>query len=286
MKSVYHQGEHYIQELMGVRNKSDSISSMITNNMPNAAAEFLRTLNFSVITFTIDNKELHTSVVYSLKPFIEIIKSDEILISLDKKSFVPQSILEANSINIGFIGLVFESKMRIRVNGKGKVINNKLHLKIDEVYANCPKYIHDRKLLGKIDFQKEPRLSRYTKLNQECIEIIENADTFFLSSCHSIKGADVSHKGGQKGFLRVVSNTKLEFDDYPGNNMYNSLGNIHTNPNVTIFVIDFKENRTLHINGEANLIQYEQSAKKKIKVEISCKNITVETNSFSLKYDK
>jgi len=78
----------------------------------------------------------------------------------------------------------------------------------------------------------------------------------------------------------------LEFDDYPGNNMYNSLGNIYINPNVNIIVVDFKENKILHISGEASTVIQEQNEKKKIKVKITTTNIKLEKNSFSLKYDK
>ena len=286
MDSVYHEGELYMQELMGVRDKSDSLSSMIKKEMPIAAQEFLKTLNFCVITFSMDYIELFSSVVFNIKPFIEIVKTDEIVINLDKKSFIPDEIIKSNKVNIGFIGLAFQSRKRIRVNGKGKIINNKLHLKIDEVYANCPKYIHDRKLVDEINFQDSFKLYHYSKFNKECKTIIENTDTFFLSSCHNERGVDVSHKGGQKGFLRVTSSNNLEFDDYPGNNMYNSLGNIYTNPNVNIIVVDFKENKILHISGEASTVIQEQNEKKKIKVKITTTNIKLEKNSFSLKYDK
>ncbi|MCW8837818.1 MAG: pyridoxamine 5'-phosphate oxidase family protein, partial [Thiovulaceae bacterium] len=152
--------------------------------------------------------------------------------------------------------------------------------------ANCPKYIHDRKLVDEINFQDSFKLYHYSKFNKECKTIIENTDTFFLSSCHNERGVDVSHKGGQKGFLRVTSSNNLEFDDYPGNNMYNSLGNIYTNPNVNIIVVDFKENKILHISGEASTVIQEQNEKKKIKVKITTTNIKLEKNSFSLKYDK
>lgn len=286
MDSVYHEGEVYVQELMGVRDLANSLSSMFQNTLSPVAIQFLKSINFSILSFNIDNKELFSCVVYGLESFIKIVNLDEILISLDKKSFIPKHIINHENLSIGFLGLDFENKMRIRINGKGKIQDNNLHFKIKQVYSNCPKYIEARKLIGKKEFQKNTAIYNYSEFNQKSEDIIKNANTFFLSSCHIIRGADVSHKGGYQGFLKVVGPSKLEFDDFAGNNMYNSLGNIHINPQVNIVVIDFDKNDILHIQGMAIITEYLEMGEKKLKVVIECKDIRVETNSFELKYDR
>lgn len=286
MSSVYHDGEKYIQEQMGVTAKANSLSSMIHNDIPIAAAQFLATLDFCVITFSINNKELHNSIVFGFESFIKILNTKEMLIDLENKSFIPKDIYENEKISIGFIGLDFENRMRIRINGTGKIEDNKLHLYINEVYSNCPKYINDRETIGKLDFLNDSNLTKYTTLENDCKKILSHADTFFLSSIHENNGADISHKGGEKGFLRVISPKILEFEDFQGNNMYNTLGNIHINPNVSIILIDFTSNDILHITGIATIKQDFESGTKKLKVQIKCKSISIESNSFSLKYNK
>ena len=295
MSSVYHEGEHFIQELMGVREQSNSLSSMIQNEIPLVAAQFLRGLNFCVMTFSLDNqalfsytptsKELVSCVVYGLNTFIEVKNNNEIFIDLHKKSFIPSSIMDAISINVGLLGLDFENRMRIRVNGKGKILNNQLQLTVNEVYSNCPKYIHNRKIVDVIEFDKKAYVQEYVELNHECKKLIANSNTFFISSYHMKKGADISHKGGDKGFLKVLSSTQLEFEDYPGNNMYNSLGNIYTNPHVSVLIIDFESNDILHIKGKAKITNNEEN-EKRLKVIISCNAISIEKNTFFLKYNK
>jgi predicted pyridoxine 5'-phosphate oxidase superfamily flavin-nucleotide-binding protein len=284
--SVYHSGEHFIQDQMGVRHKSDSLSSMIKKDMPVVAAQFLENIHFSVMTFELKNKTLFSAVVFDIKPFIQIVNSNEILINLDKKSFIPQDIMDGKGLVVGFLGLEFETRMRIRINGKGSIQNNTLHLIIDEVYSNCPKYITNRKLMDKIDFDEKPTFNQYNKLNDRCKNIIQNANTIFLASSHEEKGADISHKGGKEGFLNILSPSQLELHDYVGNNMYNTLGNIHTNENISIIIIDFIHNDVVHINGTANTIEELKNGKKTLKTLIKITQVSIESNVFSLKYDK
>jgi len=286
MNSVYHDGERYIQEQMGVRDKSDSLRSMIYQEMPVVAAQFLESLNFAVLTFSNNKQELFSSVLFDLNSFVTILHTREIVINLEKSSFIPSNILEEKNLNIGILGLEFENRMRIRVNGEGKIKDNKLHVIIHNVYSNCPKYISDRKIVGKVDFFDNSIIHKYVILEKACKKIIENSDTFFIASSYENKDADISHKGGKKGFLKMVHPTQLEFDDFPGNNMYNTLGNIHTNPNISILIVDFANNDILHINGQAKIIESIEKDRKKLKVVIKCTDISIESNKFALKYNK
>jgi len=286
MNSVYHDGERYIQEQMEVRDKSDSRSSMIYQEMPVVAAQFLESLNFAVLTFSNSKQELFSSVLSDFNSFITILNSKEIVMNLEKSSFIPSDILEEKNLNIGILGLEFENRMRIRVNGKGKIKDNKLHLIIDNVYSNCPKYINDRKIIGKVDFFNNSIIHKYAILEKACKKIIEYSDTFFIASSYENKGADISHKGGKKGFLKILNPTELKFNDFPGNNMYNTLGNIHINPNISILIVDFVNNDILHINGQAKIIDSIEKDKKKLKVVIKCTDISIESNKFTLKYNK
>lgn len=76
-------------------------------------------------------------------------------------------------------------------------------------------------------------------MNQDLINIILNSDTFFLASSHKEKGLNVSYKGGEKGFVKIISSN----DDMPANNLYNTLGNIYTNPYINMFFIDFDKSK-------------------------------------------
>ncbi len=66
---------------------------------------------------------------------------------------------------------------------------------------------------------------RRDRLSAEDGALIARADTFFLGTVHPHRGADASHRGGTPGFVRV-DGSQLWWPDYPGNNMFNSLGNL------------------------------------------------------------
>jgi predicted pyridoxine 5'-phosphate oxidase superfamily flavin-nucleotide-binding protein len=65
----------------------------------------------------------------------------------------------------------------------------------------------------------------------------------------------IQHRGGPPGFIRVLSETRLAFADYPGNQQYISTGNLADNPKVHLFVMDCENRRRIKIWGNAQMIE-------------------------------
>lgn len=82
-------------------------------------------------------------------------------------------------------------------------------------------------------------------------ELIGDADTFFLTTYAQGHGADMSHRGGNPGFVTVVDDTHLSWPEYAGNRMYMSLGNLLSEPRCAIVFPDWPAGRTLHLRGRA-----------------------------------
>jgi hypothetical protein len=82
---------------------------------------------------------------------------------------------------------------------------------------------------------------------------ISGADCFFIASHHPQGGADASHRGGRPGFVTVLGSRRLSFPDYPGNNMFNTLGNIDVQPRVGLLFLDFDAGGILQLTGRASL---------------------------------
>ncbi|MBU3015074.1 pyridoxamine 5'-phosphate oxidase family protein [Poseidonibacter lekithochrous] len=284
MNTIFHEGEYHIQEVMSVTKSADALSSMIKDTIPKIASYFLEDLNFCVLTLGTKNDNIFTSVVYDNKSFIKIISQNSFSINLKNKSHIPDIFFKQRLVNIGIIGLEFSSAKRIRINGKAKIINSEIIVLIDEIYSNCPKYIKKRFLQKQMKPLDTPIIENELELNQNLINVITNSDTFFLASGHKGKGLDVSYKGGEKGFVKVNSSTQLSFDDLPGNNLYNTLGNIYTNPYINMFFIDFENNNTYNILGNANIEEINIKEGKRLRVIINCIKITINKNSFSLDY--
>jgi len=193
MNTKFHEGEYHIQKIMGVREESDTLSSMIRNTIPQIAADFLKNLNFSIIVISTKGDDLFTSTIYNTKSFIEIINQSEILIKLQNSSYIPKKFFNYSSLNVGMIGLDFENALRIRINGKGQIKENTLLISIGEIYSNCPKYIKKRILRKELNILGKQILQIEKELSLETIKKISNTDTFFISSSHKEKGLDVSH---------------------------------------------------------------------------------------------
>jgi len=87
-------------------------------------------------------------------------------------------------------------------------------------------------------------------LREKDIRAIESADTFFLGTTHPDSGNDASHRGGPTGFVRVTTEG-LWWPDYPGNNMFNSFGNLAVDPTAALLFVDFPTGNTLQLSGTA-----------------------------------
>jgi predicted pyridoxine 5'-phosphate oxidase superfamily flavin-nucleotide-binding protein len=284
MNEVFHEGEYHVQELMGVRKSSDTLSSMIKDSLPAVAKNFLAYLKFCVISLSTKNDELFSSVVYDIKSFITIEDDNTIYINLKNCSYIPKSYYENKEFKIGFLGIDFENAMRMRINGTATIINNSLKISTNEVYSNCPKFIKKRVHSENLKPTLAKSILKTKELKEELIKVITNTDTFFLSSLHKKRGADISHRGGKKGFVKIISSTQLQFDDMPGNNLYNTLGNIHTNSLVNMLFIDFEKNDTYVVIGNAKFNKTIIADKNVLRVTIECSEIIKDTNSFLLDY--
>jgi predicted pyridoxine 5'-phosphate oxidase superfamily flavin-nucleotide-binding protein len=117
------------------------------------------------------------------------------------------------------------------------------------VYSNCPKYIQRREIVGLEAGGGEPASSAH--LTQADRELIAAADTFFVATA-AHGGADASHRGGSPGFV-TVGDDRLTFPDYPGNNMYGTLGNLLANPRIGLLFLDWETGDTLQLTGSAEL---------------------------------
>jgi uncharacterized protein len=84
---------------------------------------------------------------------------------------------------------------------------------------------------------------------------IERMDMFFLATADAEGRPQCSYKGGDPGFVHVVSESELAFPNYDGNGMYLSMGNVKVNPHVGLLFIDFISERPsrLRVNGRARL---------------------------------
>jgi predicted pyridoxine 5'-phosphate oxidase superfamily flavin-nucleotide-binding protein len=149
--------------------------------------------------------------------------------------------------------LVFDARtrQRMRFNGRGVFREEGLFVNVAQVYGNCPKYIQ---LRGEEpdgpEVAAEPTVTTRALHSGQSARI-EASDTFFIASVHPEAGADASHRGGLPGFVRVESPDRTSFPDYPGNAMFNTLGNLLVNPRAGLLFVDFTNGDVLQLTGRA-----------------------------------
>jgi predicted pyridoxine 5'-phosphate oxidase superfamily flavin-nucleotide-binding protein len=90
-------------------------------------------------------------------------------------------------------------------------------------------------------------------LGQAEAEFIAARDSFYLGSVSESGWPYIQHRGGPKGFLRVINETTLAFADYKGNRQLLTTGNVSVNDRVALFLMDYKNRERLKILGHARV---------------------------------
>ncbi|MBY8879353.1 pyridoxamine 5'-phosphate oxidase family protein [Streptomyces sp. PLK6-54] len=159
---------------------------------------------------------------------------------------------------VGMIAVDFALRRRFRVNGTVVATGpTGFAVRAQQAFGNCPQYIQRR------DVEADPAphagapgprdaagAAWREEPDADDVRLISGADTFFLGTVHPGSGADASHRGGAPGFVRVEDGG-LWWPDYPGNNMFASLGNIDADPRAALLFPDFASGTMLQLSGRA-----------------------------------
>ena len=90
-------------------------------------------------------------------------------------------------------------------------------------------------------------------LTHDEISFIQARDSFYMATVSETGWPYLQHRGGEVGFLRVLSPTQLAFADYKGNRQLISVGNLTTTDRVMLFLMDYPQRTRLKIMGHARL---------------------------------
>lgn len=247
----FHDGELAVQDRAGVRVQAARLGEamLATPDLNGGMGAFLAARDFAVLTARDADGRLWTSPLFSSTGFLQA-HDRELKVHALPSPGDPLHDLAAQQ-PVGLLAIEFATRRRVRVNGTLVHVGEaSLLLSVEQAYGNCPKYIHPRHL-EHYD-TPAPAIERSPALSPEHVQLVTNADTFFLGTIHPSRGADASHRGGPPGFVRVEGN-RLWWPDYPGNNMFNSFGNLAVDPSAALLFIDFDTGTTLHISGTATV---------------------------------
>lgn len=227
----WHEGELEMQRRAGVRTLADRVARIIGAEIPPVAAAFVAAQPF-VIVSTVDASGQPTASLLGGPPGFASARDDRTLTITPAFGHDVFADVEATGV-IGVLAIDLATRRRMRVNGMAVRRGDSIVVTTREVYSNCPQYIR-------------PRAFAPASLAEASRDIIATADTFFLATAHPVSGADASHRGGA---VRVESPTRLSWPDLPGNNMFNSLGNLVVNPRCGLLFVDFEHAAALRLRG-------------------------------------
>lgn len=88
---------------------------------------------------------------------------------------------------------------------------------------------------------------------------IAQRDSFYLGTASADGQPYIQHRGGPKGFLKVIDEKTLGFADFVGNAQYISIGNLDENNKAFIFLMDYPNRRRIKIWGTSEIVEGDAS---------------------------
>ena len=98
----------------------------------------------------------------------------------------------------------------------------------------------------------------------ELAAFIAEQDTAFLGTASADGAPYIQHRGGPKGFIKVVDARTLGFADYRGNRQYITLGNLSENDHAYLFLIDFSRRQRIKLWGRARVVENDDALVAKL----------------------
>ena len=252
--SHYHAGELTVQERAGLRADAAHIEPAIGAMIPPVAAEFLAAQPMLAVSARDAAGRLWGTLLTGPPGFIRA--RDERRIHVDARPTIDDPLATAlggTHTRIGSIAIEPSRRRRMRVNGTAHPDGAGLLIEVDQVYANCPKHIQKR-TPEQVRRPKPSPSKRGHALTRSQCQWLSTADTLFIATSDADGNCDMSHRGGNPGFVDVQSAKRLHLPDYVGNAMFMTLGNLATNPVAGLLVPDWSTGDLLHLTGTARVI--------------------------------
>ena len=220
--SPFHRGEQQVQQQQGVREQMERFGSrVIRDHMPDQHREFYQQLPFVFVGHADKAGWPWASILFNDPGFISSRDDKTLDIHCAPVTGDPLADSLQEGTRLGLLGIDLPSRRRNRL--AAHIIESSvdhIQLAVDQSFGNCPQYIQTREL-ERVERETMPATSveEITELDERARTLIQQSDTFFVASSVSngsgeaSEGADVSHRGGRPGFIRVDNANTLTIPD-------------------------------------------------------------------------
>ncbi|UHG96091.1 pyridoxamine 5'-phosphate oxidase family protein [Pseudomonas sp. 7-41] len=255
--SPWHAGERQMQTSAGAAERMDMIGAkVIRDHLPEQHRGFYPLLPYLMLGVVDAHGMPWATMIEGAPGFAHSPDPHTLQIDSLPGSGDPARTALQPGAAVGLLGIDLDTRRRNRLNGRvGALDAEGFAVDVVQTFGNCPKYIQLRPVDG-IARQPGGVAERSSRLDDAARAMIRNADTFFVASYVDIDGersVDVSHRGGNRGFVRVEGDV-LTIPDFAGNLFFNTLGNLHANPVAGLLFIDFASGDVMHLAGHTSLI--------------------------------
>jgi uncharacterized protein len=252
----FHDGEIATQRRAGVESDAKRLEKMLDSaRISEGAAKFIALQSFAALSGRDSEGVLWVSPLAAPPGFLQG-SADLLRISASPREGDPLREMPIGQ-QVGLIAIDLVARRRLRINGvlvarDGGPNGAEMTVRVEQAYGNCPQYIKPQEV--NVAALRAAAAARRTDFLEPAGErMIETAETFFLGTTHPTRGNDASHRGGPAGFVRVESPRQLWWPDYPGNNMFNTFGNLAVDDEAALLFVDFTTGATLQVSGTAEV---------------------------------
>ncbi|WP_144579341.1 pyridoxamine 5'-phosphate oxidase family protein [Agrobacterium sp. DE0009] len=257
---TWHEGETFIQEKLGVKERMASVGQRVVRDyMPDQHRDFYAQLPFIVLGSVDRAGDAWATFVEGQPGFMSSPSPVVLDVAAMRDPSDPASEGLADGSPIGLLGIEMHTRRRNRMNGLVSTTERGFRIDVDQSFGNCPRYIQ----LRDFSFERQPgesftgEVEHLSALDDQARRVIAEADAFFVASYvdrENRRQVDVSHRGGNTGFVRIGNDGVLTIPDFDGNLFFATLGNILLNGKAGLLFVDFKSGDLLQMTGKAELI--------------------------------
>jgi len=109
--------------------------------------------------------------------------------------------------------------------------------------------------MGSVQFWQDFKGHReFDKFTPNEVAFIAERDSFYMATVSETGWPYVQHRGGPRGFLKVVDEKTLAFADYRGNRQYISLGNLGADDRAALILMDYAGRARLKIYARVEAV--------------------------------
>lgn len=264
-RSPFHEGELAIQQRLGVRDKIDAQGRRANRRyLTEQHRDFFGLLPYVFVGSVDAHGQPWASMLFGAPGFVAAPDPHQLKVQARPLFGDPLNETLADGAELALLGVQLHTRRRNRAFGSAREVGaHGFTLDVRQTIGICPQYIQGREIAFARDPQSPPParpVHRMDKLDEAARAIIARADTYFVASVDPreqdgvAKGADVSHRGGRPGFVRVDDAATLTAPDFVGNFIFNTIGNWQIDDRAGLMFVDFESGDMLYIAARAEVI--------------------------------